>query len=282
VSTPAYAWNYFHFVDPSQKAFFNVIVHEGDMFGRYRQSYMSVTGAVGSGHSFRHRIDCSFPVRGIAENEVRVPWFATPSPMSFSFTFTAEDLSIEVHVTRPTPAIAAHDGLLLDSKLHSDQFWIIDDIMSPFSGTLRLPGLTLALNGYSYSDRQWGNLPLQDRVASWDWAHLVTDNQGLVLFVIHPREQANPTCRFLTYCREQGLLRVDTRPIDLKHEPQSLAFREAGGRAGYLARLEEDLVRKRDEQFQDFEFSLRRWRSAGCFDEKPIYGVNEHVEILRR
>jgi hypothetical protein len=280
-SQPAYAWNYFHFVDRSHDVVFSIIMHEGDIFGQHRQSYMSISGSVGSRPPFRHRADLDFQIRGIAEGTIEVPSLISIVPDGYTFRFASAELGVEVHATRAVPSIAANGGVLLTTR-KGEHFWIVDDIMSPFVGSLRIGGVALDLKGFTYSDRQWGDLPLQNHVSLWHWAHLVGDDQSTVLGVFHSREQRAPICRVLRYDRLKSSVTVDTREVDVVVGPTTLDFREAGGVTGRITRLDSDMIRDREERFADFHVRLRRWKSRGCLDRQTIYGMTETMEFRNR
>jgi hypothetical protein len=286
-----FRWQYLHVIGAECMA--NAVLHETDIFGLRRSPYVSLChDANGVPEHARRSLSSTgdgtsrelHPTGGIRLSR---------DGCSIDLSAGASQLVGRARPTEGRTSGAFNTTLLeLDGK---KSYWQVLTVGERFDGVIRSENGSRPVSGAFYMDRQWGDLTLQSVVQDWIWGHLVSRNMELVYFHVFTREGLS-SVRVMVRLGDNWtvserlsssyLEAIRVRPLANLDAEFELSVRSPAVAVG-IRISPDNLVRLRDrERHCDFSASYARWRtggwvSTGSSRNERIYGVTEHLRIVR-
>jgi hypothetical protein len=272
-----FSWRYFHFIDTAGTRI-NVIEHETDIFGLEKNPYMTMV----------IKNPGLEPVR--LKGESNVIWERNLVEKSGEFEFVCQNVRFIGTVSEALHYKDFADILLYQDSMGRESHWAVDVPYGKIKGTLTTPHEEKQINGYMYQDRQWGDIPLQEWIKDWTWAHLANKDLFVIIFCINTMDGKKSWHAISGQGEEVSLnnnFQVSGLPeLTEAKNPTSNIFRveiKIPGKSPISFSLQpEDIMRLRmDEKHPDFSANYIRWSIKGSSDQStdPMQGIAEYIKI---
>lgn len=155
---------------------------------------------------------------------------------------------------------------------------MLDDIISSFEGCLSFSGINTEVYGVTYSDRQWGKLGIQSYLLRWDWAHLVSDERGIVAYCA-VAANGKKTSRWVEADKSGEVIKVRAHASINRNEGGGCTTIRGGDSLIDVYDRSEEPLRNRDEVIGDFQFKYMRTRIHTTIGYLPATGVAERMDV---
>lgn len=184
------------------------------------------------------------------------------------------------------------DVVLYKDGLGRKSYWAVDVPYGKIKGELNTPEGVREINGYTYQDRQWGNILIQEWVKNWTWAQLANDNLFVVIFGINNTEGTTSWHSISGHGNEISLSQKFKAPhlakLAITESPDSATIDaeiKIPGKLSVAFTLSpQNLMRSRvKERHPGFTASYVRWAVDGTI-ERPkeiVQGVAEYMNIQK-
>lgn len=171
-----FGWRYFHFIDKTGSRI-NLVEHKTDIFGLETKPYMTMIIKMPNTEPARFR------------GEPNVVWERGGGNQSGKFDFVFDNARFNGEITDTLVHKELEDVVLYKDRLGRKSHWAVDVPYGRIVGELRTPEGVKEINGYTYQDRQWGNILIQEWVKDWTWTHLANENLFVAIFCINASDK---------------------------------------------------------------------------------------------
>jgi len=181
-----YEWWYFHFLSEDGFAA-NIVLHETDIFGLSRESYVSMSFCLSNGEPqyykiklFNGDIERNTKYLSVVDNL----FYETMHSINI-FVYFQKDVSFKAVIKKISFPLVINSGILycgLDADKSS--YWVPFVPKGSYEGILTVNNIEHRLQGFAYHDHQWGNILIQDFVHDWVWGNFCNQEASVIFFEI--------------------------------------------------------------------------------------------------
>jgi len=282
-----YEWWYFDFIT-DRGDFFNLILHETDIFGVKHEPYYSLSCLLDNKKYYlKTERDLVIEKKGkyLATKNKEIVENARFVKVGLTFQ---EGNTLKIKINKKNPPTPVANGRLYGTKLGFGK-WTPAIIGERFNGILKLSGKKHNVRGIAYHDHQWGDLPVYKYVKDWVWGHFHHEETSVVFFII--KSNSNKVILRYYFAIKNGQYESGTSGIrtDIL---ETISKLESVIKKGMRFNLEinghnlkgsidpDNLIRSHiDEKIKNKKYSYFRWRCDGLIDNSSCTGVLEYMRF---
>lgn len=274
-----FGWRYFHFIDKTGSRI-NLVEHETDIFGLETKPYMTMITKTPDTEPAQFK------------GEPNVVWERGGGNKSGKFDFVFDNAKFNGEITDTLTHKELEDVVLYKDRLGRKSHWAVDIPYGKITGELRTPQGVKEINGYTYQDRQWGNILIQEWVKDWTWTNLANDNLFVVIFCINNTKGQRSWHSISGHGNEISISQNFDAPHLAKlavaknpdNETIEAEIKIPGKLSAAFALSPQNIMRSRiREQHPGFTASYARWSVDGTTDRsnENVQGVAEYMNIQK-
>ncbi|WP_419174391.1 hypothetical protein [Desulfosediminicola sp.] len=261
-----FQWRYHHFFSPPDIVF-NIIEHNTDIFGLVASPYQTITGVVFD--------------RKIRERKSLSQFTELSSPLNTpkKFTFKNGSIQADVSIQSKGEKHNEHETLVEHPTKKTANYWVVDHASSKAFVSLNVGDKIWNGNVDYYSDRQWGDLILQDFLDEWHWLHWSNDKHCIVIFFIKTI-WGNIVCKQICKDLLTSISIVDETPFTLIKEKSEYVLSTNMEKKNFKIMK---TIRERNEVLPcSSVFNYKRYQIISNMTSTEGYGVAESMRINRK
>jgi hypothetical protein len=275
-----FGWRYFHFIDGKTGSRINVVEHKTDIFGLEVKPYMTMVAKAPSSQPERFK------------GEPNLIWERSIGNQSGRFNFVFDNASFIGEITGEITHKDFEDVILYKDERNRKSHWAVDVPYGKITGELRTSQGVREINGYTYQDRQWGDILIQEWVKNWTWTHLANENIFVVIFCINSADgqkswhsissQGNSVLTTNSFAAPHLDKLVESK--NPAEETFQAEIKIPGNLSAVFSLEPGNVMRARiGENYQGFSASYIRWAVEGVDSSsaEPVQGVAEYMNITK-